>query len=89
MKLVPTPLEQAHAHATACVGALLEQARDHTPPADHWNTARKALEALPLTTEEAALMRNRLANARNYLEAGERGAANYELRLLACSLAKM
>jgi hypothetical protein len=88
MKLVPTPLEQIHAHATACLGALIEQARNHTPPADCWNVARKALEALPLATEEAALMQNRLANARSYLEAGERGAANYELRLLASSLAK-
>ena len=48
---------------------------------------REALEALPLATEEAAVMRNRLANARSYLEAGEHGAASYELRLLACSLA--
>jgi hypothetical protein len=45
------------------------------------------VELLPLAIEEAAVMRNRLANARNYLEAGERGAAHYEPRLLACSLA--
>jgi hypothetical protein len=57
-----------------------------TPPADSGDVARRALEALPLATEEAAVMRNRLANARSYLEAGERGAASYELRLLACSL---
>ena len=54
-------------------------------PAESWNVARKVLEALPLATEEA-LMRNRLANAQSHLEAGERGAARYELRLLACSL---
>jgi hypothetical protein len=44
------------------------------------------LEALPLTTAEFATARNRLENARSYLEAGERGAARYELRLLRRSL---
>jgi hypothetical protein len=86
-KLVQTTLEQIHSHATACVDTLSEQIASDTPPAESWDVTRKALEALPLATEEAAVMRNRLANARSYLEAGERGAARYELRLLACSLA--
>jgi hypothetical protein len=78
--------ECGHSHATACLDTLSEQVCSGTPPAESWNVARKALEALPLATEDAAVMRNRLANAQNYLEAGERGAARYELRLLACSL---
>jgi hypothetical protein len=86
-KLVPTTLEQIHSQANACLDTLIKQVSSDAPPADSWNRAHKALEALPLTTEEAAVMRNRLANARNYLEAGERGAARYELRLLACNLA--
>ena len=86
-KFVQTTLEQIYSHATACLDALIDQASSGTPPAESWDVARKALEALPLATEEAAVMRNRLANAQSYLEAGERGAARYELRLLACSLA--
>jgi hypothetical protein len=86
-KLVQTTLEQIHSHATACLDTLSEQIASDTPPADSWDLAHKALEALPLATEEAAVMRNRLANARSYLEAGERGAARYELRRLACSMA--
>jgi hypothetical protein len=86
-KRVQTTLEQIHSHATACLETLIERVSSDTPPADSWDVARKALEALPLATEEAATARNRLSNARSYLEAGERGAASYELRLLACSLA--
>jgi hypothetical protein len=40
------------------------------------------LRSLPLATEQFALASRRLANARRYLTAGERGAAVYELRLL-------
>jgi len=85
--LVPTTLEQIHSQANACLDTLIKQVSSDAPPADSWNMAHKALEALPLATEEAAVTHNRFANARNYLEAGERGAARYELRLLACSLA--
>jgi hypothetical protein len=86
-RLVPTTLEQIHSHAIACLDTLIEQVSRDTPRAESWNVARQALEALPLATEEATVLRNRLANAQSYLEAGERGAARYELRLLACSLA--
>jgi hypothetical protein len=40
------------------------------------------LAALPLTSSEFGLAGNRLNNARRYLHSAERGAANYELRLL-------
>jgi hypothetical protein len=86
-KPVQTTLEQILSQATACLDTLIAQVSSDTPPAESWDVARKALEALPLATEEAAVLRNRLANAQSYLDAGERGAARYELRLLACSLA--
>jgi hypothetical protein len=86
-KLVPTTLEQIRSRANAYLDTLIKQVSSDAPPAASWNMAHKALEALPLATEEAAVMRNRLANAQSYLAAGERGAARYELRLLACSLA--
>jgi hypothetical protein len=86
-KFTHTTLEQIRSQATACLGALIDQVSLGTPPADTWDQARQALEALPLTSEEAGVMRNRLANSRGYLGAGEPGAARFELRLLACSLA--
>lgn len=47
---------------------------------------QRLLEALPLNTEEFALAGNRLRNAGRYLRSRERGAACYELKLLARSL---
>jgi hypothetical protein len=44
------------------------------------------LRSLPLATDQYALASRRLANASRYLTAGERGAAEYELRLLDGSL---
>lgn len=87
MKLVRTTLEQIHSDLTARLEALGDQPSGSAPRADGWDVARAALDALPLTTGEAGVMRNRLANAQNYLQAGERGAARYELRLLAHGLA--
>lgn len=40
------------------------------------------LEALPLTTDEFAIAKNRLRNTVAYLHSGERKASLYELRLL-------
>jgi hypothetical protein len=88
-KLVPSTFEQIRSHATACLNALIEQVASHTPSATDFDGVRAALEALPLNTEEAGAARNRLANARSYLEAGERGAARYELRLLARGLTRI
>ena len=86
-KLVQTTLGQIQSDATARLDALGEQVAGDAPRADGWDAARAALDALPLATGEAGVMRNRLANAQNYLGAGERGAARYELRRLARSLA--
>jgi hypothetical protein len=40
------------------------------------------LTSLPLASDRHALAARHLANARRYLTAGERGASEYELRLL-------
>ena len=44
------------------------------------------LRSLPLASDQYAVASRRLANARRYLTVGERGAAEYELRLLEGSL---
>ncbi|MHB0955391.1 MAG: hypothetical protein ACYC0X_03335 [Pirellulaceae bacterium] len=44
------------------------------------------LRSLPLASDQYALASRRLSNASRYLTAGERGAAEYELRLLEGSL---
>jgi hypothetical protein len=51
-----------------------------------FHQAREGLAWLPLSTPEFALAVERLENARDYLLAGEQGAAGYELRLLIGSL---
>jgi hypothetical protein len=51
-------------------------------PAPDWVALQVGLEALPLTTEDYGVCLNELLHARQYLEAGERGAAWYELKLL-------
>ena len=47
---------------------------------------RNLLDSLPLATNEYATAANRLRNAHRYLTSQERGAARYELNLLAGSL---
>jgi hypothetical protein len=80
-------LTEIYAHAASELATLLAEVAEGNASAAEFDEARAALEALPLNVEEAAIARNRLSNARNYAEAGERGAACYELRLLARSLA--
>jgi hypothetical protein len=82
-------LTEMYARAVACLEGLIAQVASHTPSASDFGKARTTLEALPLDTEEAATARNRLDNARSYSEAGERGAARYELRLLARRLSSI
>jgi hypothetical protein len=55
--------------------------RGHWPAADAAEAAQ-LFEVLPVSTEEIGICRNRLANAREYLDHGERGASLYELMLL-------
>jgi hypothetical protein len=81
-------LEQRRAHAFTCLTQLIEQVYHFGCPTAGFREAHEALETLPLTVAEYATARNRLTNARSYREAGERGAALYELRLLWRSLKK-
>jgi hypothetical protein len=78
--------EQIRLHLFTCLDDIGEQVFSSGRPTSEFQEAREALEALPLTTAEIATARNRLENARGYVEAGERGAARYELRLLRRSL---
>ncbi len=79
-------LEQIRSVVCTCLDEIIEHVFISGCPTTKFREAREALEALPLTTVEIATARNRLENARSYLEAGERGAARYELRLLRRSL---
>ncbi len=45
--------------------------------------AETVFSALPIAADEFAVVQSRLRNALNYYDAGEFGAASYELRLLA------
>jgi hypothetical protein len=81
-------LTEIYARAGSLVAALIAEAAGGCPSAADFDEAWAALEALPLNVEEAAVARNRLTNARSYAEAGERGAACFELRLLVLSLAR-
>jgi hypothetical protein len=78
--------EQIRAHLVTFLTQLIEQVFSARCPTAEFREAHKVLEALPLTTAEFATARNRLNNARTYLESGERGAALFELRLLRRSM---
>ncbi len=53
---------------------------------DDLQEVRDLLDSLPLATGEYGTASNRLRNAHRYLVSQERGAARYELKLLAGSL---
>ena len=53
---------------------------------DRLQQVRELLDSLPLPTDEYSTAFNRLRNAHRYLISQERGAARYELALLAASL---
>jgi hypothetical protein len=65
---------------------VLAQLSAHKVPVVSFEQLLEVLEALPLDATEAGLAISRLANARDYVEAGEYGGAQYELRLLRGSL---
>ena len=65
---------------------LIDQEVDADGWLDELTEALVLLESLPLSTSEYGLAASRLNNARRYLESSERGAARYELRLVAGSL---
>jgi len=80
------PVASVGAHVKDLIRALLDHAQTGEWADLELNHAQIALECLPLTRGEFATATNRLANARSYLQAGEAGAARFELRLLFRSL---
>ena len=76
--------------ATRSVDSLLAKLDRSTGPNDDnvVETAelQRIIESLPLSTDEFGLAMNRLRNASRYLRSHERGAARYELKMLARSL---
>jgi hypothetical protein len=64
------------------IEALLHDGRRNADVYHELQTFQVHLEAMPLPTDEFALARCRLDNARRYLQYNERGAAQYELRLM-------
>lgn len=79
-------VDSIRTYAQRLIRNLLERARIGGSADTEFNYARMTLERLPLTSAEFATAINRLANARTYLHAGEKGAALFELRLLFRSL---
>ena len=80
-------LEQIRSHARTCLDRIIEQVMISGCPTTRFREAQRSPGSTPaLTTAAFATAPNRLENARSYLEAGERGAARYELRLLRRSL---
>jgi hypothetical protein len=83
------PAASVPAHVQNLIRTLTDHAQAGTSWADaEFDRAQVALECLPLTRDEFSTATNRLANARTYLQAGEEGAARFELRLLRRSLGR-
>ena len=49
---------------------------------DDWNALEALLESLPLPTAQFALATQHLNNAKDYVAAGEFGAAKFELKMM-------
>jgi hypothetical protein len=62
--------------------ALLEAPPDNPHAARWFEHVELVLDTMPLSTGEYGIARNRCQSARRYRQAGEYGAARYELRLL-------
>ena len=68
--------------AVAAVEALAEQVKRGNVNGP-LREVQELLEALPLSSGDFCRVANNLKNAERYLESQERGAASYELRMLA------
>ena len=83
-------IEDIFRQATRTLESLLAQldqnAESNGDNGDDIVELQRLLEALPLSTEEFGLATNRLRNTSRYLRSQERGAARYELKMLARSL---
>jgi hypothetical protein len=65
-----------------CVEVLIRQTKIGRIWVEGFEETRSLLETLPLTFDEFNLSRLRLKNALDFSQAGEFGAAAFELRLL-------
>jgi len=85
-------IEDIFGQATRKVKSLLAQIEQATGSngdnGDGIAELKQLLEALPFSTAEFGLATNRLRNANRYLQSQERGAARYELKMLALSLGR-
>jgi len=70
----------------AALVALTSTPENVTPD---WHMLSRALQSLPLATDDFALLSNRLTAARAYLCQGECGAAKYELNQLGSRLERI
>lgn len=68
-----------------CITLALDLSRNPPHALLALDCASIIVEALPLATAEYALLCNRIGNAQRYLQCGERGAAEYELKMIARS----
>ena len=68
-----------------CIELALDLSRNPPHALLALDSASIIVEALPLATGEYALLCNRIGNAQRYLHCGERGAAEYELKMIARS----
>jgi hypothetical protein len=73
-------LESLRLECRLAIERLLAEVATAGQPA--FELVRQILAALPLASEEFCVAGNRLANAQHYVQAGEPGAARFELRLL-------
>lgn len=85
-KLSTATLDTIRQELIDTVEHLLASLRRDTEIVAELQEVCELLESLPLATDEYQTARNRLRNAHRYLVSQERGAARYELKLLAGSL---
>jgi hypothetical protein len=81
-RFVHAILESLRVQFDKALQRLLDAVQAKQATGDGLDNLRRALESLPLSSEEFATAVNHLDNAGRYLAAGECGAARFELRLL-------
>jgi len=81
--LPPGDVASLRAHLQQIIEGLPSEVPARRVPRADLARVRAAIESLPLSSGEYCVALNRFLNARRYLAAGERGAAAFELRLLA------
>lgn len=75
-------IAQAKEDVALGVACILDQSPQEAASGDDWTAVEALLESLPLSTSQFALAMKHLSNARDYLVAGEWGAAKFELKMM-------